>query len=232
MSEARVPHNKQQIDEQFIIDNYMDMSAREIGEILGVSRETISGRMRSLGLRKTKIPYVALQGEEIREIKGVPGYGITNLGRVVNLKENWILKYKIDDVGYPKVTLFVNKKPVDKRIHRILAEAFIENPENLPQVNHIDGDKTNFSIDNLEWVTAKENSIHAILTGLSKSCENHPNAKITNEQARGILNDFSILGSIADVKKRNPHISSSIVEKICRKERWVHLERAETSRKA
>jgi hypothetical protein len=59
--------------------------------------------------------------------------------------------------GYPSVIFMKNGKKQHKRVHRILAEVFIPNPLNLPCVNHIDGDRTNYSLSNLEWVTQKQN---------------------------------------------------------------------------
>lgn len=64
--------------------------------------------------------------------------------------------------GYKKVWLPADGKKVSRPIHRIVAETFIENPENLPVVNHIDGDKTNNAVKNLEWVSFKENSQKSI----------------------------------------------------------------------
>lgn len=73
-------------------------------------------------------------------------------------------------------------------VHKLIAETFIENPNNLPYINHIDGDKTNNHVDNLEWCTASENSRHAYDTGLAanKKGSQSPLAKFTNEQVKEI----------------------------------------------
>lgn len=76
--------------------------------------------------------------------------------------------------GYKIITIS-GRKVLKKtlKIHRIVAEAFIPNPENKPYVNHKDGNKLNNSLHNLEWVTAKENMQHAYKTGLSKTVQQY-----------------------------------------------------------
>ncbi len=69
--------------------------------------------------------------------------------------------------GYKMVSNTVNGKQKHFYVHRLLSKAFIPNPENKPQVNHIDGDRANNSLPNLEWVTAKENVVHAYQAGLA-----------------------------------------------------------------
>lgn len=67
---------------------------------------------------------------------------------------------------YQKCVLKINGKPTMKYIHRLVAEAFIPNPDNKPEVNHKDGNKLNNNVSNLEWVTLSENRLHAYKTGL------------------------------------------------------------------
>lgn len=74
-----------------------------------------------------------------------------------------------------------------RSVHRIMAEAFIPNPLNLPCVNHIDGNRHNNAIINLEWCTHKHNTAHSIITGLQNpKGETNANAKLTEDQARAI----------------------------------------------
>lgn len=75
-----------------------------------------------------------------------------------------------DKDGYKKVNFSVNGKTIYKRAHRLIALTFIPNPLNLPFVNHKNGDKSDNRVQNLEWVTAKENTRHAHLTGLHRGC--------------------------------------------------------------
>jgi len=94
-------------------------------------------------------------------------YQISNLGRFKNIETNNVYRPRLDRYGYLKLSFKNNGKLVYKTIHRLVAEAFIPNLENKPQVNHINGVKTDNNVNNLEWATAAENVNHSILTDLN-----------------------------------------------------------------
>lgn len=97
--------------------------------------------------------------EEWKDIEGYEElYQVSNLGRV--RRNGRILKARVKRKGYLGVVLYNKSEPKHYIIHRLVAEAFIPNHENKPQVNHIDENKTNNTAANLEWVTAKENANH------------------------------------------------------------------------
>lgn len=108
--------------------------------------------------------------EVFKPVLGYEGrYEISNYGRVKSIfpKSIRILKYSNSNIGgYYPYHLSKDSKIKVTSAHRLVAEAFIPNPENKPQVNHKDGDKSNNHVSNLEWVTAKENIQHAHKTGL------------------------------------------------------------------
>lgn len=95
-------------------------------------------------------------------------YMVSDFGRVLNLKSNAILKQSTNDKGYKVVSLLKGKKYKQKRVHRIVAKAFIgeTDKKDANQINHKDGNKSNNHVSNLEWCTPKENINHAIQTGL------------------------------------------------------------------
>ena len=96
-----------------------------------------------------------------RDIQGYKGlYQISNKGRVKSLKcgKERILKPGIDGYGYMFVCLYNDNARKYFKIHRLVTQAFVSNPENKPQVNHLDENKKNNCVDNLEWATAKENN--------------------------------------------------------------------------
>lgn len=106
-----------------------------------------------------------------RQIEGFSGYLVSTEGDVYSLKRNNKIKLKPGKncKGYLYVNLCENGKYKSKTIHKLVAKAFIDNPNNLPCVNHIDGIKTNNNRNNLEWCTVRDNSKHAFRLGLIKS---------------------------------------------------------------
>lgn len=122
-----------------------------------------------------------------------PDYFGSTLGRIKSLKwgKEKILKMTPDKDGYLQVTLFIEGKQKTFKVHRIVAELFIENPEGKPAVNHIDGDKQNNFVENLEWVTRSENMRHAYDMGLKIALrgEDRSDSKLTNEQVIYIRNN-------------------------------------------
>lgn len=117
--------------------------------------------------------------EEWKDIKGFEGkYQVSNLGNVrslwrgkpsgrgkyvtkeISIKE--LKKIKSNELGYQIVTLMDNGKRKRKQVHRLVAETFIPNPDNKPNVNHIDYNPSNNNVDNLEWCTQRENVLHSV----------------------------------------------------------------------
>jgi hypothetical protein len=101
------------------------------------------------------------------ESKNYHGYVVFENGVIIN-KDGHEIKPQTKKRRYAKVTLYFNGKYRYTNLHRILAELFIPNPNNLPQVNHKDGDRSNNTISNLEWVSARRNIIHAFEIGLNR----------------------------------------------------------------
>lgn len=180
------------------------------------------------------ITYICSMKEIWKDIEGYIGlYQVSNIGRVKSLPREWvsgygtirkhngvILKLCTNQKGYLCVGLTKNGKVKSFRTHRLVANVFIPNPYNKPQVNHINGIKTDNTVENLEWNTSKENINHAIDTKLR--CDNgslNTNSKLTEQQVLDIRasNETGVTLSLLY------GISTSQISLIKRRERWTHI---------
>ena len=117
-----------------------------------------------------------------------PEYEVSDLGEVRNKTTKVVKKLRFDRGGYLRVTLYPSGKTYS--IHRLVALTFIEKPDELNVVNHIDGVKTNNTVDNLEWCDNKHNVHHAYKMGLNAYRdivgEKNPSSKLTWKEVREI----------------------------------------------
>lgn len=99
------------------------------------------------------------QKNDWKPITGFPGYQVSATQGVRNSDTKRLLKGRSWN-GYPKVTLMKGDKKFERRIHRLVGQEHVMNPKNLPIINHIDSDRSNFQSSNLEWVTNSQNQLH------------------------------------------------------------------------
>ena len=100
-------------------------------------------------------------GEIWKDIPGYEGnYQVSNQGRVRNSRSQKVLKPKMLRAGYYQYTLSLQGRSFHRLAHRLVAQAFIPNPESKPQINHKNGQKTDNRVENIEWCTGRENQLH------------------------------------------------------------------------
>jgi hypothetical protein len=175
------------------------------------------------------------QNEKKKSVRGYEGiYEVSIYGNIFSLKrrdrmgrriEGKQLSPSILSMGYPGVTLCNNGKEKKALVHRLVAEAFLENPDELPQVNHKDGNKENNHLENLEWVSSKQNIAHSIEMGLKVTAvgERASKAKLTESDVikiRELLKNSDLsLRAIA----RNYNVHHKTIANIRDNKNWTHI---------
>lgn len=124
--------------------------------------------------------------------------------------------------GYLRVVLKHADFKLNLLVHRLVAIAFIPNPENKPQVNHIDGNKKNNTLQNLEWCTAKENTLHATQIGKRTNVgENNNKAKLSVQDILNIRNEFSV-GKGKELSLKYG-VSVTHIYRVAKNKGWKHV---------
>ena len=175
--------------------------------------------------------------EEYKTLSWAKNYKVSNTGKIfsfakiklgIELKPVISKSKRLMSLGrdlYPEVSISDNNKKIKNYpIHRLVAETFIPNPENKPQVNHIDGNKTNNVVNNLEWVTAKENTQHALKNKLLNPPvgERSSAAVYTESQVLEAINLLSAGKSNKEVAEIT-NVSERAISDIRNKRTWSYL---------
>ena len=175
--------------------------------------------------------------EKWKIIEEFPRYLISNKGRIKILSTLEDKKVFVKDDGYIATTLG-NGKQSYKYVHRLVAEAFIKNKHNKPQVNHINGIKGDNRAENLEWMTPAENIRHAIDTGLLKYKKKEKEIKNSKyslgEEANGSkltpeeVIEIRVLWELREFKQvelaEKFGVDNSTINDIIRRKRWKHID--------
>jgi len=138
-----------------------------------------------------------------KDVQGYEGiYEISNFGRVKSIerksfngkgfydRKEYIMENHLNRMGYLYVHLCKNNMGRTIAVHRLVGKHFVEKVDNKTHLNHIDGNKLNNNVNNLEWVTPKENGEHAARLFLKANEEDHPSAKLTNNEVLNIYKSF------------------------------------------
>lgn len=152
-------------------------------------------------------------------------YHVSPEGIVTNISSGKVLKPSRDRRGYWRVWLYEGGVRKERSLHRLVALTYLPNPDNKPQVNHIDGDKENNSVTNLEWCSNSENKEHARIHGLCSAPrgEKQHLAKLTREIVSEIraryLPRCPVNGSRALAREFG--VAQSTVSNILRNKTWI-----------
>ena len=147
-----------------------------------------------------------------KTIKDYPNYQISNLGRIKN-NHNRILKDRIDKYGYKVIGLYKEGKMKNLFIHRLVASAFISNLDNLPQVNHINENKLDNRVENLEWCSNQYNINYGTRTKKQIKSQSIPILQFTKD------GEFIRKWDSATTIKNELGFDNSFISKCCRGER-------------
>ncbi len=161
----------------------------------------------------------------MKDVKGYEGlYSITSDGRVYSHLSKKFLKPLHNGTGYSVVYLFKEDTRRTCLIHRLVAEAYIPNPENKPNINHKDSDRKNNKAYNLEWCTPAENTLHATLYGGKKDQGSKSKmAKLTEDEVISIRKEYEETSPMKKTLALKYNVSPGLISQIVNRRIWRHI---------
>ena len=152
-------------------------------------------------------------------------YQASNQGRVLSVRTMWPMRPNVHQ-GYRRVQFYRNGKPSGHKVARLVAKAFVPNPDGKPNVNHKNGQKADDRASNLEWVTKAENIQHAFDTGLQQPVrtygERHGRTKLTTAQVIE-MRKRRLAGEKTTALARAFNTTTTCVSHICTGQTWKHI---------
>lgn len=213
----------------FLVENWDKMSYSEIAKAIDISsRKTVQKKASQLGFVKGQKNVNSYDGkdllnEEWELIKDFEDYKISNMGRVVSLRSNTILIQNLDSNQYHRFMLWKNNKNTGINTHILVANYFLgDRPEGY-QINHIDGNKSNNKVSNLEYITASENMKHAYDIGLHPGVYNSLNEEEVHQICKLFKENNGNISPNSIINKLKLKTSTSNIKLIKYRKTWVRI---------
>lgn len=149
-------------------------------------------------------------------------YSISPSGNIYNDKKKTSITLKDNSGGYKQVGLYTSKGRVTCLVHRLVAQAYLENPNNFPIVNHLDNNRANNHVSNLEWNTIQGNSDHMVKQGRSAKGSSNGNSILSEVQVKEVRK-LHLLGVSKRSLARLLNVDRTVISAIIQKETWKHI---------
>lgn len=176
------------------------------------------------------LSYRHIEGEIWKDIPGYEGlYQASNFGRIKSLPRkasprDFLLRFATRPDGYPGCALVKNRKPASFTVHRLIAMTFLSPKKDNLEINHIDGNKLNNMVENLEWCTRSENLKHCFRIGLKdQHGDNHHQRKLYSWQVREIRQKFKPLVYTRRMLATEYNVSEATIKAIVERRNWLTI---------
>lgn len=201
------------------------MLVEKLCEFGGRLEQLIPSQVSLIELEHVSNDAGGIMAELWKQIEDYERYEVSTEGRVRNTKTGRLLKFDLSNCGYHRATLCKNNSPRKFSVHRLVAEAFIDAVDGRNIVNHIDSNKTNNHVRNLEWVNYSENFIHAQENGKRPIGSKRTSSLIDEDTVHKVCEMFVKGKTRGEILSSglHPELKKHMVDNIRRRRTWKHV---------